>query len=101
MRAHFLQFIFLFLLVHNSEFLGKPNQELLYQTTFWCDLVLNGLSSDYWTFCGAVLLAADACICAMCSFQCYNLFNSVLNVQVKTKSMATYEPRGGGGGHSL
>ena len=25
----------------------KPNQELLYQTTFWCGLVLNGLHCTY------------------------------------------------------
>ena len=43
MRANFLQYIFLFLLVHNSEFLENFNQELLYQTTFWSGLVLNGL----------------------------------------------------------
>ena len=46
MRAHFLQKIFLFLLVHNSEFLENLSQELLYQTTFWCGLVLNGLKEN-------------------------------------------------------
>ena len=44
MRAHFLQNFFLFLLVHNSEFFRKRNQELLYQNAFWCGLVLNGLT---------------------------------------------------------
>ena len=48
MRAHFLQYIFLFLLVGPTYFrtFRKPNQELLYQTTFWCGLVLNGLKWD-------------------------------------------------------
>ena len=32
MRAQFLEYIFLFLLVPNSEFFRKPNQELLYGT---------------------------------------------------------------------
>ena len=41
MRVRFLQNILLFLLVHNSEFL-EDLIELLYQTTFWCGLVLNG-----------------------------------------------------------
>ena len=45
MRAHFLQYIFLFLLVRNSAIFRKHNQELLYQTTSWCGLVLNGLMS--------------------------------------------------------
>ena len=34
MRAQFLQKNFLFLLVHDSPIFRKPNQELLYQTTF-------------------------------------------------------------------
>ena len=41
-RAHFLAEIFLFLLVHNSEFLENLIKKLLNQTTFWCGLVLNG-----------------------------------------------------------
>ena len=47
MRAHSLQKIFLFLLVHtcNSEFLENLiYQELLHQTTFRCGQVLNGLT---------------------------------------------------------
>ena len=47
MRAHFLQYIFLFLLVHNSEFLENLIKKILYQTTFWCGLVLNGIKKHF------------------------------------------------------
>ena len=48
-EGSFLQYIFLFLSVRNSEFLENLiNQELLYQTTFWCGLVLNGLNAVQW-----------------------------------------------------
>ena len=66
MRAlFFLQYIFLFLLVHNSEFFRKPNQELLYQTTFWCGLVLNAYMTQTNYFLGYMFSVHERSNCEM------------------------------------